>query len=213
MGVETENKSDPGIATITFEIGSPSGLLPVPFCQQSAIDYILAALAGGPHEDLGRAFSAMTSVKSYRRLIKRAAKTCYVTKPFRDAFHTAWTVRGFRWRDALNEDVHLTRALRAILEPYQGPGLALFRGEQSGRHDAGRRGLNWTLKREVAAMFARGLCSTCEGGGILITATAPPNAIIAAPGVHSRYLGEDEYVIDPVLLEGVRELQRYPQFK
>ena len=153
----------------------------------------------------------MRSVKSYRRLIKCAANTQDASQEFRDRFHTAWTVEGFRWREAVEDDALALRALRAILTPYEGPGLTLFRGEQASRYDAGRLGFNWTPKRSVAEMFASGLCSSYDGGGILLMATAPTASIIASPGSHSTYLDEEEFVIEPGLLMQVTELARHPQ--
>lgn len=204
-----EINQDPRIATLVFEIGDGTPF--VRMTEKAAIDYILTSLLGGPSEDLRRAFDAMRSVKSYRRLIKHAAKTQDVPQEFREHFHTAWTVEGFRWRDAVDDDKLLSRALRAILTPYEGESLTLFRGEQSVRFDAGRLGFNWTPKRKVAEMFASGLCSLYDGGGVLLKATAPTAAIVASPGAHSQYLSEDEFVIEPGFLIDVTELVRHPQ--
>lgn len=201
--------SDPRIGTLVFEIGQDP--LVQPMTEKAAIDYILASLRGGPADDLRRAFDTMRSVKSYRRLIKHAAKANGASRAFTERFHTAWTVNGFRWREALSDDALLSRALRSILPAYDGGDLVLFRGEQATRFDAGRLGFNWTAKRDVAEMFASGLCCTYEGGGVLLTAQVSSAAIIAPPSSHSQYLGEDEYVVEPGFLTGAVELVRHPQ--
>lgn len=203
-----EIAQDPRIATFVFEIGDNPPF--VRMTEKEAIDYILSSLLGGPSENLRCAFDAMRSVKSYRRLIKHAAKTQDVPQEFMERFHTAWTVEGFRWREAVDDDALMSRALRTILAPYEGDSLTLFRGEQCARYDAGRLGFNWTPKREVAEMFASGLCSLYDGGGILLTAAVPSAAIISSPSAHSQYLGEDEFVVDSSLLADVSEIARYP---
>ena len=104
----------------------------------------------------------------------------------------------------------LSRALRSILRGFHGESLVLFRGEQSARYDAGRMGFNWTPKREVAEMFASGLCTRYQRGGVLLQAYVPSTAIIASPGPHSLYLDEHEYIVEPELLRDVIELKRYP---
>lgn len=204
-----ENIEDPRIATLVIDIGDRKPL--VRLTEKEAINYILGCLHGGPDEELRRAFDAMRSAKSYRRLIKHASKAKTVPPAFRERFHTAWTVEGFRWREAVDDDALISRALRAILTPYEGTSLTLFRGERAAQHDTGKLGFNWTQKREVAEMFASGLCSLYEGGGILLTATAPTAAIISPPSAHSQYLGEDEFIVDPDLLTQVVQLVRYPQ--
>jgi hypothetical protein len=202
------SSENPRIALIVFEIGEHSQT--VQMTEKDAINYLLTSMRGGPDKDLRRAFEAMRSVKSYRRLIRHAAKSRDTSREFRERFHTAWTTRGFRWRDAIDDDAFLSRALRSILHGYEGEALRLFRGEQSARYDAGRLGFNWTPKRGVAEMFASGLCTLYEGGGVLLKAHVPSTAIIASPGIHSTYLSEDEFVVEPGLLTNVIELVRHP---
>ncbi len=204
-----EPNQDPRIMTLTFPMEDRP--LPVQMTEKSAIDCILLALTGQPSDELSRAFDTIRSVKSFRRLIKHAAKSENVSSVFRERFHTAWIVKGFRWREAVDDDLLLTRALRAILAPYAGESLTLFRGEQFAQYETGRVGFNWTPKREVAEMFASGLCTTYNGGGVLLRAMAPSAAIIASPNAHSQYLGEDEFVVEPSLLTDVTELARFPQ--
>ena len=204
-----EPNKDPRIVSVVFEFSEHSQA--VPLTENEAIKYLLASLHGGPCQNLRRAFETMQSVKSYRRLIRNAAKVIDSPQEFRDRFHTAWTVEGFRWRDAVNNDALLSRALRAVLPAYVGVSQTLFRGELAARYDAGRLGFNWTPRRDVAEMFASGLCSLYDGGGILLTANAPPTAIISSPGPHSKYLSEDEFVVESSLLTNVLELVRYPK--
>lgn len=57
-------------------------------------------------------------------------------------------------------------------------------------------------------MFGRGL-NAVHPGGVLLSAFAPPSAIIAEPNAHSRYLGEDEFTVDPKMLTDIVVLKRY----
>jgi hypothetical protein len=132
-------------------------------------------------------------------------------KDIRADFHLAWTVRGFRLREALDNDGLLLAALRVLLPAYEGEGLCLFRGEQAGRYAAGKLGFGWTPKRQAAEMFASGLCASYDGGGVLLEATAPAEAIIAGPSAHSGYLGEHEHVVDPSRLTDLRPVAWCPQ--
>lgn len=60
-------------------------------------------------------------------------------------------------------------------------------------------------------MFASGLCASYDGGGVLLEATAPAEAIIAGPSPHSAYLDEHEHVVDPSRVRDLRAVAWFPQ--
>jgi hypothetical protein len=126
-----------------------------------------------------------------------------------ERFVTQWVTHGAKIRAEVMNDVRLAAVLRKWLPPYDGPAMRLFRGESADRFDSGRVGLCWTPRREVAEIFASGLNAPRPGGGVLIEADVSTEAIIAGPCAHSRYLGEDEYTVEPSLLPAVRVLTRY----
>jgi hypothetical protein len=130
-----------------------------------------------------------------------------------DGFHTLWTERGHRIREQLTDDSIVFDALRVLLPSYDGPGLLLYRGESWERHEKQAYGTAWSGRRDIAAMFASGLNAPKEGGGVLLSTVATASAIIAGPGRHSKFLGEEEYVVDRRQLGEVIVLERFPQFK
>ena len=66
-----------------------------------------------------------------------------------------------------------------------GPALHLFRGENLNRWREGQVGFCWTSKRDVAAMFARGL--NAFQGGVLLACHVQPEWIISGIHSHSDY--------------------------
>lgn len=179
-----------------------------------ALAYALAALAGGPADDLKRAFARMDEDEiggAYRQTLEAAAECDGAAEGFREAFHLAWTVRGFRHRAALQDDALFLRAFRRIFPPYQGEPLILYRGERTSELEAGRIGFNWSTKEGVGRMFASGLCTTYGGDGVLLRASAAPQAILSGPNDHSaNWLGEMEHIVDPAMLTDVIEIARFP---
>lgn len=187
---------------------------PPPLTLDQALAMIVAAIADDEAVELRGAFETVDEDESgyaYRQVLEAVLRADGCGKGFRDAFHLSWTIRGFRHREALADDNFLISALRCIFPPYTGSPLTLYRGEQAGRWEAGRVGLNWSPSREVGRMFAAGLCTTYDGDGVLLCSTAPPEAVIALPNYHSgNWLHEDEHIVDPALLIDVREIDRFP---
>ncbi|MFM9921886.1 hypothetical protein VLK31_02745 [Variovorax sp. H27-G14] len=126
-------------------------------------------------------------------------------------FRSRWVEFGERIRVCTADDKLLTKALRAWLPIYDGHGLTLYRGESAARYEAGRLGFNWTTKRATAEIFGSGWNALHPGGGCLLCCDVPAGAIISAPDSHSRWLGEDEYVVEPAMLEGVVVIAEYPR--
>ncbi|MBN8850038.1 MULTISPECIES: hypothetical protein [unclassified Sphingomonas] len=205
----SDAKLPPGVAVLTIEI--PDTLPPPPLSEREALDCLLGAMEGGAPEEVSRALDTLASPAACRTFFLAALRPGATVIDIRTDFHLAWTVRGFRLREALDDDGLLLAALRVLLPPYEGEGLSLFRGEQAGRYAAGKLGFGWTPKRQAAEMFASGLCASYDGGGVLLEATAPAEAIIAGPSAHSGYLGEHEHVVDPSRLTDLRPVAWFPQ--
>ena len=188
--------------------------VPLPVVEVSEADAVCIVLAelGGAARALASAADTLKFIKSpegMKEVLRAALAASSVSDELREAFHLQWTVRGHRIREALDDDVLLVNVLRQILPPYLGPGLTIYRGEQAARADAGRVGFNWSEDREVAKMFASGLCTLYPGGGVLLQAYAPPCAIISGSSKHSIYLGESELIVDPSRIEDMTELARF----
>ena len=127
----------------------------------------------------------------------------------REAFATRWVTHGAKIREQTQDDRLLVRVLRQWLPLYQGDGLTLYRGESADRAGREQYGLCWTTDVEVATMFASGLNAVRPGGGVLLRAHAPRDAIITGPGRHSNHLQEAEHTVDPSKLTGIEILSRF----
>ena len=128
-------------------------------------------------------------------------------------FHDLWTESGHRIREQVLDDDLLRDALRILLPVYVGPGLKLYRGESVDRWKTETYGFAWTDKIDIARMFARGLNAMADQGGVLLSADAPTEAIIAGHSDHTIYLQEYEYVIDWRQLRDITPLERFPPSK
>jgi hypothetical protein len=129
----------------------------------------------------------------------------------KDLFETYWIEAGHRIREQLGDDHLLASFLWLALPLYAAPAgtkLELFRGENLDRLRAGRLGFAWTPDRSAAEMFASGL--NAEGrGGVLLRALVGAE-VIAGPCEHSRYLGENQYTVDPTGKLKIEEVAQFP---
>lgn len=125
-------------------------------------------------------------------------------------FQSLFVEFGHKIRASISDDSLLISTLFLMLPSYEGPGMTIFRGENLNRYLAGRLGPSWTTRRSVAEMFGQGL-NAVESGGVLLTAWAPPQVVIAPPNAHSQWLGEEEYLVDPAGLQDITILDRYPK--
>lgn len=173
---------------------------------------LIAALSGDDWSGVKAIMERIERARLWPQAVDAVVKFDLVpSKAIAEAFHTYWTEIGFRVREAVSNDPLMLNALRLLLPPYHGPGLTLYRGENLDRWQQGRLGFGWTPRREVATMFASGLAASEGTGGILVCANVPCNAIIASPGKHSRYLDEDEYIVDPRHLGTIQALEQFPR--
>lgn len=202
---------DPRIGILHIKL--PTSDPPPPLSLDEAVEYAIAAMHGGPADDLRRAFEKINEDDgpACRKVLEAATRCVQVPDDFREALHLAWTVRSHHYRADIQDDDLIIRAFRRVFSPYTGSRLVLYRGERSSELGAGRIGLNWSTDQEVAKKFARGLCTTYGCDGVLLRATAEPSAIITGPNQHSaNKLGEMEHIIDPRMLVELEEVARFP---
>ena len=135
--------------------------------------------------------------------------------PFnRSSIHLIWTESGGHLRNKIRDDQLILRVLRASLPRYQGPGLTLYRGECKFLYEQGKVGFCWTPAIEVAKKFASGLNSLEPGGGALLKAFAPSEAILAGPNDHSTsQMQEFEHTCDPTALKDIELVQTFPKLR
>ena len=91
-----------------------------------------------------------------------------------------WIPYGDHIRGEVGDDLLLADALRALLPPYRGPSLRLWRGEIASNRRSRRYGLAWSRHSAIADGFARGIMRTCEGGSVVLETNAPIGAIICS---------------------------------
>lgn len=130
---------------------------------------------------------------------------------FSERFHTEWFIRGHRIRELVADDELMCNTLWACLPPYQGSSLDLYRGESIERWNRGQLGFGWSQSKEVAIMFASGLNSLYGAGGVLLHTFAHFDAIVAGPNHHSKWLMENEYVVDKRRLGRIIEIEEFPR--
>jgi hypothetical protein len=118
-----------------------------------------------------------------------------------------WVTYGFHISESLRGDRIFVDALRRFVPPYEGGPMTLYRGELQSRHFLGVYGIAWTAKLDVAEMFARRRVHLREGAGLVLQIEAGPEMIIYARPAHSEHLGEDEYLVDPRAIGGVKVLE------
>jgi hypothetical protein len=104
-----------------------------------------------------------------------------------------WISYGFHVSASLQGDRVLTAVLKALLPPYSGAGINLYRGEAADRYQKRILGMSWTTDIQVARNFAR----SREPAGIVLKLEASPKMGLSGPTAHSEYLGESEYLLDP----------------
>lgn len=127
----------------------------------------------------------------------------------KNSFHSQWVESGAFIREKINNDSILLKLLMLLLPSYHGDSLVLYRGENKARFDKGCIGFCWTTDRSVAEMFGSGL-NAYKSSGLLLRADAPACSILAGPNAHSRYLGENEFTVNPLLLSSITIIKTYP---
>lgn len=151
----------------------------------------------------------ITSAAAWRGVVESFLSGPAVLSFGLEDFGVYWIESGHRIREQVGDDRLLTLFLRAVLPPYTGSSITLFRGENHDRFSAGLVGFSWTPDSNVASMFAQGL-NAVGSGGILITATLDAPAIICGPNAHSIHLGEHQFTVDPFAATDIRLVAAFP---
>lgn len=208
---DSTTKGSSRIEYVTLDIPPP---IPVvrDFSLNEARRYALNAVANGPADRLVQAFETITYKypRAFKQILVAISDSENITEEIGLALRSHWITTGFRTRAAIRDDAIHIRAFRRALAPYSGEELVLYRGEQSSAIDSGKLGLNWSSNREAASQFARGLCTTYGYDGVLLTAVAPPEAIISGPTERSIRLREWEHIVEPDKLLNIQEIGRWP---
>jgi len=129
-----------------------------------------------------------------------------------EQFGTYWIEAGHHMREQIADDRVLVRLLRHVLPAYDGEAVELYRGENTSRWEKGAVGLAWTSNIEIAIRFGSGL-NAVHSGGVLLKARFETSAIISGSNRHSRYLGEDQFTIDPFASTAVSAIEYFPSIE
>jgi len=89
--------------------------------------------------------------------------------------------------------------------------MTLYRGESRARWKRRTLGLSWTADPVVAKKFATDGRQCIEGGSVILSTVAPPEAIISYLDVESDRYGEVDYFVERRLLGAVRVHESFPQ--
>ncbi len=132
-------------------------------------------------------FGVFLSIAPYMTLAEKKVELAYGWTPCDGAF---WSLRD----DAVR---HLREVGYIGDLPKPQATLTLYRGVYNSAH---KRGLCWSLSRDIARHFVRPGGRGSNFGGFIFGVECPPNAILAGFGDRD----EKEYVVDPELLPRVR---------
>lgn len=125
-----------------------------------------------------------------------------ITIEFKNEFHLFWIEQGENIRRQINNDRRLVEMLWKVLPLYNGKELTLYRGENIQRYKQGEIGLCWTPDLKIAKRFSTR--NACEHGSVILSAKVNHNAIIAGIHSHSKYLGENEFTVDPFKIKDIK---------
>jgi len=154
-------------------------------------------------------FHDITDDKRWKQEVTTLLNIKSLSKEINEAFHTAWTVAGHHIRSQIEDDILLAKLLWHMLPTYSGEDITLYRGENLNRWKEGSIGFCWTTSKETASMFGSGL-NAWGAGGVLLSCECKADWIISGPSKHSKYLGEDEYTVDPGQISGIEMIRTYP---
>lgn len=174
-------------------------------------DFVEAVCTGNA-ELLLKCVEALEANMQWRAAMRAVANSRGAPDDFRKSLLALWVRDGDHLRQEVNDDLALADGLRAMLPPYTGPAITLYRGESARNRQRRTYGLSWSATVEVARTFtATGKYRTYAGGSVLLETLAPTEAIICAPVIHNDRYGEQEYLVDRRRLRSVRVLERYRQ--
>ena len=153
-------------------------------------------------------FDQIETTIGWRPYVEEIVASADMSLSLKEQFHSVWITCGHRIREQVGNDELLAEFLWKILPRFSGGQVTLFRGENRWRWENGQLGFCWSSRREVAAMFGRGL-NAISSGGVLLQIESEIEAIIAGPSDHSEYLNELEFTVDPRRLANIRVVEKY----
>ncbi len=156
-------------------------------------------------------FRKITEEKAWRREAELFLRQKDISEVFVRDFHTSWIEKGHDIRAQIQDDELLVKLLEHVLPKYSGKALILYRGENLIRWEKGSIGLCWTDSIDVARMFGRGL-NARDSGSLLLSCDFEADWIISSPNAHSKWLGENEYTVNPFKISNISVLEKYPPF-
>jgi hypothetical protein len=184
----------------------------VPSDHEAVRDVVRAVLT----DDLQLLYSAFERLHQYllwpdaMRALRQAG--AYASPRMQREFLAIYLEHGIGVHRQLLSDGDAVGALRLLVPPYSGPSMQLYRGDAAWTYRNRTYGLNWTPDRDAATSHAH-TWQLHPGGGILLQADAPSQAIISAP-----FLLEDapvlakaeaQYIVDRRRLRNVRVIQEF----
>lgn len=178
--------------------------------ERAAVRQFVAAVEAGDVDGLTECLDPLEFTGQWRAAFRRA-KRLDVPPIIRHAMLQVYIHSGDVIRSSVNSDADFIAGCCALLPPYTGDAITLFRGEGAWSRRRRSYGLSWTAKEEVADGFARGLWRTCQGGSVVLRAEVPAEAIVCAPALFDDRYGEAEYIVDRWRLGRVEVVRRYEQ--
>lgn len=178
-------------------------------------NFVDGAAAGDPRQ----MFSAFSSLDygehdggGWRRAFARVSRLRSVPDVTRQFFRKVYLDYGDHIRQETGDDLVFTDGLRALLPPYKGPAIRLYRGETAHNRRHRTYGLSWTALEDVARSYAAtGFHRTSKGGSVLLSTLARSRAIIHAVETDGDRYQEREYIVDRRDLGRVEVVERFDQ--
>lgn len=158
-----------------------------------AVQAFKASAATGDLDEFLKAFAQVETLWIWREAF-RSLRGIEVPEPFRRLFLAIYQEAGDSLRSNIDDDAVLVSALRALLPPYDGPELTVYRGAHKDERRYRRYGHAWTTDLDVARSHAS---KAYHGGsGLVLRAQAPTRSIVSAPKLENLVWHESEIVID-----------------
>ena len=181
--------------------------------RRDAASMFAAAIAAEDVDGVAEGLDQLAATGAHLAAFRLIAKVGPISDEWRRSLLSLWTGSGDGLRSAVNDDLVLLPALRKILPTYTGPAVTLFRGEGAWNRSRRTYGMSWTSNLEVAEAHARsGMYRFSQGGSLVLSTLAPPEAIVCDVSLHieDRY-EESEILVDRRRLGQVTVLRRYSQ--
>jgi hypothetical protein len=170
-----------------------------------AFDEFVAAIREPDGQGLSAAMKAFDRLQCWNAIWVRLSHLD-ADERFRESFRSRTAEFGYRFRQSVRDLRVVIAAFRHLLPPYSGPSLHLYRGELASKHEARDYGFSWTTSVKVARMFTDRRIAVDNEPGILLETVAPVEAIISGPAPTSPNR-EDEHIVDPGELKGIRVIE------